>query len=123
MWCNMEFDIDMGGMISSIEGKSRKEILDLAKSAMSEIGKNWEAEAKRIVSDISDTGEFEDSISHEMFMEGTDIGFEGTDGVDYGVRFEFGDEEVPELKSFVNAMIKVQGESEEIFARVFGDNL
>lgn len=116
----MELELNMGDIESNIEGKSRKEIRNLIKDAMSVMGESWETEAKRIVSGVSDTGEFEDSISHEMFESETDIGFEGTDGVDYGVRFEFGDDDIPEIKPFVNAMIKVQGEADEMFANVFG---
>lgn len=117
----MEIETNVDDIISNIDGKSRKDVKNLVRKAVSAMGDAWEDEVKRIVSDVSDTGEFEESISYKMFEIGDDIGFEGTDGVDYGIRFEFGDEYFPELKPFVNAMIKVQGESDEMFAEVFGD--
>jgi hypothetical protein len=116
----MELELDMGDMIYNGDGESRKEVRKLVRKAMSKMGKSWKTEAKRIIEDVDGIKPFADSISSRVFTDGDDIGFEGGDGVDYGVRYEFGDGDIPELKPFVNAMIKVQGEADEIFAEVFG---
>jgi len=58
---------------------------------MEGVAVEWESEAKRIISDGAlDTGEFANSVHFEMFEEDDDIGFVGSDGVDYGVHWEYG---------------------------------
>lgn len=82
-------DVDFSGLL---EGMSEKDIKKKVKRSVEAIAMEWEAEAKRIVvaDNKIDTGQFLNSIHHEMFEEGEDIGFMGYDGVDYGKYIEFG---------------------------------
>lgn len=87
----MELDLDIGDLESKIKDKSQKEIRDLVRKSMVGVAMEWEEEAKRIIQDGAlDTGEFANSIHFEMFEEGDDIGFIGSDGVDYGIHWEYG---------------------------------
>jgi hypothetical protein len=87
----MELDLDMGDLERMISEKSPKQIRKLIKNAMEGVAVEWESEAKRIISDGAlDTGEFTNSIHFEMFEEGDEIGFIGSDGVDYGIHWEYG---------------------------------
>ena len=87
----MELDLDIGNLESKIKDKSQKEIRDLVRKSMEGVAVEWESEAKRIIQDGAlDTGEFANSVHFEMFEEGDDIGFVGSDGVDYGIHWEYG---------------------------------
>jgi hypothetical protein len=87
----MEFTFDIGNLESEIKDKAPKEIRELVKKSMEGVAIEWESEAKRIIQDGAlDTGEFVNSVHFEMFEEGDDIGFIGSDGVDYGVYWEYG---------------------------------
>ena len=88
----MEINFDMGDLEDNIKNKSPKEIRKLIKKAMEGVAVEWEQEAKRIIQDGAlDTGEFANSVHFEMFEEGEDsIGFTGSDGVDYGIHWEYG---------------------------------
>lgn len=87
----MQLDLDMGDLERTISEKSPKEIRKLIKDAMTGVAIEWESEAKRIIQDGAlDTGEFTNSIHFEMFEEGNEIGFVGSDGVDYGIHWEYG---------------------------------
>ena len=87
----MEFTFDMGDLESKIKDKAPKEVRELIKKSMSGVAVEWEQEAKRIIQDGAlDTGEFANSVHFEMFEEGDEIGFCGSDGVDYGIHWEYG---------------------------------
>jgi hypothetical protein len=87
----MQFDLDMGDLERTISEKSPKEVRKLIKKSMEGMATEWESEAKRIIQDGAlDTGEFANSIHFEMFEEGDDIGFVGSDAVDYGIHWEYG---------------------------------
>jgi hypothetical protein len=59
--------------------------------AFKRLGRIWQNEAKRIVTDEAfDTGEFAASVRYEFFEEGDLIGFRGMDGVKYGIYIEKG---------------------------------
>ena len=59
--------------------------------SIKKLARAWETEAKRIVMDESfDTGEFAASIHYEIFEDGDQIGFVGSDGVKYGIYIEKG---------------------------------
>lgn len=89
----MQLDIDMGDLERDIKEKTPKEIRKLIKDAMMGVAAEWEAEAKRIISDEAlDSGMFVNGIHYEMFEEdgGKIIGFIGSDSVDYGIHWEYG---------------------------------
>ena len=87
----MQLDLDMGDLERTISEKSPKEIRKLIKDSMEGMAVEWESEAKRIIQDGAlDTGEFVNSVHFEMFEEGDEIGFVGSDGVDYGIHWEYG---------------------------------
>ena len=87
----MQLDLDMGDLERTISEKSPKEIRELIKKSMEGMATEWENEAKRIIQDGAlDTGEFANSIHFEMFEEGDSIGFVGSDGVNYGIHWEYG---------------------------------
>ena len=87
----MQLDLDMGDLERTISEKSPKEIRKLIKKSMEGMAVEWESEAKRIIQDGAlDTGEFANSVHFEMFEEGDEIGFIGSDGVDYGIHWEYG---------------------------------
>ncbi len=87
----MQLDLDMGDLERTISEKSPKEIRKLIKKSMEGMAVEWESEAKRIIQDGAlDTGEFANSVHFEMFEEGDEIGFVGSDGVDYGIHWEYG---------------------------------
>lgn len=87
----MQLDLDMSDLEDTISKKTPKQIRELIKDAMAGVAIEWENEAKRIIQDGAlDTGEFANSIHFETFEEGTDIGFIGSDGVDYGIHWEYG---------------------------------
>ena len=87
----MQLDLDMGDLERTISEKSPKEIRKLIKKSMGGMAVEWESEAKRIIQDGAlDTGEFANSVHFEMFEEGDEIGFVGSDGVSYGIHWEYG---------------------------------
>ena len=87
----MQLDLDMGDLERTIKEKSSKEIHEMLKNAMEGVAIEWENEAKRIIQDGAlDTGEFTNSIHHEVYEEGDEIGFIGYDGVSYGIHWEYG---------------------------------
>ncbi len=87
----MNLNIDFGDIEKNLKDKSQKEIRKLIKTAMGGVALEWEAECKRIIqSEILDTGTFANSIHTEVFEEGDDIIFIGSDGVNYGIFHEFG---------------------------------
>jgi hypothetical protein len=87
----MQLDLDMGDLERTISEKSPEEVRKLIKKSMEGMATEWESEAKRIIQDGAlDTGEFANSIHFEMFEEGDEIGFIGSDGVDYGIHWEYG---------------------------------
>lgn len=87
----MEMELDIGDLEQTLKKKSPKEIRGLIKASMKSLAREWETEAKRIITDGAlDTGEFANSVHYEMFDDGVEIGFIGSDGVDYGIYFEYG---------------------------------
>lgn len=87
----MDINIDMGDLERDISEKTPKQIRKLIKKAMEGVAIEWENEAKRIIQDGAlDTGEFANSVHFEMFEEGYDVGFVGSDSVDYGIHWEYG---------------------------------
>ena len=87
----MELSIDVRGIEYALKEKAPNEVRELIKKSMRSVAREWETEAKRIISDDAlDTGEFVNSVHYEMFEEGAEIGFIGCDGVNYGVYFEYG---------------------------------
>lgn len=158
----MQLDLDMGNLERDISEKTPKEIRKLIKKSMEGMAVEWESEVKRIIQDGAlDTGEFANSIHFEMFEDGDSIGFIGSDGVDYGIHWEYGTikhwvpfyrhnnlnepvlaewgkrvlglsetemlkmggmkVQIPELKSFMKAMIKAQEEAPDIFKEIFAE--
>ncbi len=84
----MELDIDFSNISKRF---SKEEIMKNIKQAMESVAIDWEAEAKRIVSEGSvDSGRFLDSIHYEMSDNNGEIGFTGYDGVEYGIYHEYG---------------------------------
>ncbi len=84
-------ELDIGDLEHTLRKKTPKEIRGLIKSSMKSLAREWETEAKRIITDNAlDTGEFANSVHYEMFDDGVEIGFIGMDGVDYGIYFEYG---------------------------------
>ena len=87
----MNLNIDMGEIERNIKEKSPKEIKKLIKDAMFAVGSEWENEARRIIQDGAlDVGTFAASVHFEVFEEGDDIIMLGSDGVDYGIHWEYG---------------------------------
>ena len=87
----MQLDLDIGDLERKISEKSPKEIRKLIKKSMEGMAVEWESEAKRIIQDGAlDVGTFANSVHFEMFEEGDEIGFVGSDGVDYGIHWEYG---------------------------------
>lgn len=84
----MEIEIDFSGLEQQFD---EKEIKKKIKRSMETMALEWEAEAKRIISDAGkvDVGQFINSIHYEMFDE-EEIGFTGYDGVSYGKFHEYG---------------------------------
>ena len=87
----MEMTIDVKGLESAIKSQAPERMRNLIKKSMKSVAREWETEAKRIISDDAlDTGEFANSVHYEMFDDYAEIGFTGYDGVNYGVHFEYG---------------------------------
>jgi hypothetical protein len=87
----MEMELDIGDLEQKLKEKAPNEIRELIKRSMKSVAREWETEAKRIITDDAlDTGEFANSVHYEMFEEGAEIGFIGMDGVEYGIYFEYG---------------------------------
>lgn len=88
----MDINIDMGDLERDISEKTPKEIRKLIKKAMESVAIEWEKSAKMIIQDGAlDVGTFANSVHFEMFEESDgSVGFIGSDGVDYGIHWEYG---------------------------------
>lgn len=69
----------------------KKDLFDHVHKIVEEIAVDWEAAVKTIISDKAvDQGGFLNSIWSEVFDDGKTIGFQGNDGVSYGIFWEKG---------------------------------
>jgi hypothetical protein len=59
----MEMELDIGDLEQKLKEKAPNEIRELIKRSMKSVAREWETEAKRIITDDAlDTGEFANSV-------------------------------------------------------------